>query len=222
MPSRWSDEQRAEALELYAAHGLTEAVRRSGVPRSTLHRWAQAAGAESGSREHSHRQTRAARAATTAAHAAGRATFAERLAHLADERADLAGRLLTDLAPDSAQLIARRLDRALEGDDLVADAAQRWADCLRLERLAADMGPDAVRDAQEATRSARADLEAAERLALSTRDLLAVLDRSVAGYLALEGAAADDRGAGAIVVELLIPEPEDTATVVDAADLPPR
>lgn len=41
MASRWTAEQRAEALELYEQVGQSEAARRTGIPRGTIGDWAR-------------------------------------------------------------------------------------------------------------------------------------------------------------------------------------
>lgn len=44
--SRWTDAQRAEALDLYGTEGLAEARRRTGIPKSTIVGWARDAGVD--------------------------------------------------------------------------------------------------------------------------------------------------------------------------------
>lgn len=42
---RYTDEQRQQAVDLYTEHGTAEASRRTGIPRRTIRRWANQAGA---------------------------------------------------------------------------------------------------------------------------------------------------------------------------------
>ena len=41
---KWTEEQRAEALQLHHHHGPAEAERRTGIPRATIKSWARRAG----------------------------------------------------------------------------------------------------------------------------------------------------------------------------------
>jgi transposase-like protein len=81
----YSDQERADALELYVEHGLAEAARLSGVPRGTLSSWARRAGVHTDAAGASR-----ARARTEAA----RARWAE---VTQEHREELAGRLLAEV-----------------------------------------------------------------------------------------------------------------------------
>lgn len=139
-----------------------------------------------------------------------------------EDRTDLAELLIGKMSKVSAELLVKRLQRALEAEALVDMAAERWADCLKVERMAQaeGLGRDEVAAAKRATAEASDDLAVAHRLAIGTRDLVGILTRSVTDHLALAGIDAEERSTGEIIVELLIPEPEaGDAEVVDEDDL---
>lgn len=81
----YTDQQRADALELYVEHGLAEAARLSAVPRGTLSSWAVRAGLQTDA---------AAAAAQREQTEAARARWAE---VLQADREELAGRLLAEV-----------------------------------------------------------------------------------------------------------------------------
>lgn len=222
MAAPYPDHIKARALELLAAGESIAGTRKTlaaehpgeRVPASaTLKAWCTAAGID--------RSVRPQRGAAAGAATPEKALEA-RLARQAEERRDLSELILTKLSRNAADLLARRLARALEAEELVDLAAQRWADCLKLERMAVEeqMGREAVREAKAATAAASDDLAVAHRLAIGTRDLVGILTRSVVDHLALAGVDAEDRDTGDLIVELLIPEPvPDDAAVADEDDL---
>lgn len=202
----YTPDERAAALELVADHGIAEAARRTGISTSTLSRWAKADGIEPGGQDSPAAQkTAAARVAAAERHAV--------------DRSELEDVLLRRITRVGAALIAGRLERALEAEQLVDDAVARWHDCMRTERQAADFGPDAVKDARQATAQASDDVAAAQRLAIGIRDLVGVTTRALNDYLALTGVDAEGRDTGELIVELLIPEPEPADTVHAEHDL---
>jgi hypothetical protein len=217
MSAAYPDEVRARALELLAVGTSIAATRRALTDQfgtspagSTLKRWATEAGVD--------RSVQPRKGGATPAEAQ-----AARLERLAIEREDLSEMLLSKLSRGTADLLARRISRALEAEELVDIAAQRWADCLKLERMAIEeqMGTEAVRDAKRATAAASDDLAVAHRLAIGTRDLVGILTRAVTDHLAIEGIGADERDTGEIIVELLVPEPtrpDEVATAAEVAD----
>lgn len=95
MPSPYTPEQRAGALELYAEHGPAEASRRSGVPSATIRQWAHRAGI-TGKRAET----------TAAATRAARVSWAERRARIADS-AGAAAETFLDRALNSGAKTAR-------------------------------------------------------------------------------------------------------------------
>lgn len=82
--TRYTDQQRADALALYVEHGLAETHRRTGIPRGTLSSWQQRAGVQTADPDGSR-----ARARTAAARARW-----EELSE--DRRQELAARLLAE------------------------------------------------------------------------------------------------------------------------------
>lgn len=61
MAGKWSDEQKAHALEIYRTDGPNEAERQTGIPHSSIIRWAQAQGVELESIENKSKAVQAAR-----------------------------------------------------------------------------------------------------------------------------------------------------------------
>lgn len=109
---KYTDAQRAQALDLYVEHGPAEAERRTGIPRKTIASWARRAGVQSD-----------APAKTAAATEAAKLTLEQRKTAMADRVLDEAGRLLDQLF--AATVEKRILSR---GDDgyvvATADRAQ--------------------------------------------------------------------------------------------------
>lgn len=94
MPKRpWTDEQRAEALQLLATVGKAEAHRRTGIPLGTIACWG-----------YRHKVTAAdATIATRQAVEHRVATLAERKARLAEQLADAAERMLADATASTVE-----------------------------------------------------------------------------------------------------------------------
>lgn len=87
----WTDEQRDEALLLYADHGVAVAAERTGIPRGTIASWARRAGVAGGVGINSE---------------AVQARSAMRRASALDRRTDIAAGLLDDVARLRAELFA--------------------------------------------------------------------------------------------------------------------
>lgn len=112
-----SPEQKAEALAIYAVSGLAEAHRQTGVPKPTLHRWANDAGLDVAAISIAHvEQTAAATEARIARCDAKRAEIRERILDAAGtmlDRIDLPhkefrGNLATEVNYDTAPADACR------------------------------------------------------------------------------------------------------------------
>lgn len=84
MPAKkWTDEQRAQALEAFREHGPAEAERLTGIKRATISSWAHREGVQS-----------VAPARTAAATRAAEQAWAQRRARLADKAGQAAETLL--------------------------------------------------------------------------------------------------------------------------------
>lgn len=95
---RWPPETQARAVDLYTTQGLATAATETGIPKSTIRRWAKNAGVDpAASRARSTEQTRAAT----------EASVARRAARLAEAREELTERVV------EAGLEALELERLL-------------------------------------------------------------------------------------------------------------
>lgn len=140
MPSKWTDEQRAEALQLVRdGVSVRDIEARTGIAKSVVARWARDAGIDSPRAE----QTAAATEATKLAWAQRRATLVDRFGEVAeklldriedDEQARDAKDLMTAaaIAVDKAQLLSGGATSRHEQLD-----AQRRRD--RVEELADEL-----------------------------------------------------------------------------------
>lgn len=149
--------------------------------------------------------------------ATGSAT-AQRLENLAGDRAELAAVLVRELSRPAANLIAKRLEAAVETETLVKLATDRYRDALIFEAQVrgsygegSDEAKGARAGAEKSVREARTDLRLALELSMDTRDLVGIVTRSVNDHLALEGLALSDKGGGDLIVELAIPRPDRKA-----------
>lgn len=130
MPNRWPPETQAQALDLYTTHGLAEAHRRLGIPKSTIRGWASAAGIEAAQvAARSGEQTRAATAASVRrrelALAEVRERLVDRLARQAEEALALEAEMVG--AQLAALRAARRSRRGEAGEALAGRVAQVMA-----------------------------------------------------------------------------------------------
>lgn len=135
MPSKWSAEHREQALALLRdGAGVREVERRTGVPRSTLSAWAQAAGVQVAGAEQ-----------TAAATNGARIRWAHRRAEIADRMGDLIVGLLdgieTTEAPRDKKDLAVTAAVLVEKAQLVSGGATSRGEVLdeqrRRERVAA-------------------------------------------------------------------------------------
>lgn len=148
----------------------------------------------------------------------------ERRRRTAKARGELAELLVDRLARPAAELLAGRLAEAVEDEELIAAARERYTDALKMERQAsADFGPEARKDAAKVTKEARIDLKYAERRRPDVRELVGVLTRAVGDHLDLEGEEVErEQVVGDLVVELVgIPRPDPAATDDDAVQVQP-
>lgn len=107
---RWTEEQKAEALELYVEHGPSEAARRTGIPSKTISSWAKRSGVQSDVLGN-----------LAAAVKVAEMRWAERRARLADEAGALAEILLKRAKVEKVPRDARYL---VEGMEKAAGVAQ--------------------------------------------------------------------------------------------------
>lgn len=231
-PRRYTDAEKAAALDVLRAEGLAAAARHSGAAKSTIKAWAAAAGITPDDYA-----TAAARSATERATAA---SAAARTAATVEKRATLAELLLDRNAQRAAELIADRLTEEADAAAKVADASARLDSAiLALEVLNAPDDPDdpatpeeraarqAMRkDARQAVTDARLNLLALRAGRAKLPELVGVLTRAVHDHLRLLGDldAVDDGAPFAITltaprparqpldVVTLDPDPQDAPT----------
>lgn len=190
----YSDAQRTEALRLVATQGMAHAHKVTGVPKSTLSRWAKAAGVDT---EGTARQrTAAATEAVRARAATVRLSTVELLeAHIAQ-----AGQYLATVAGANAH--AADLIAGLD-PDLIEERATIAGPVY----LATD--PDAL--------AAQKVAAALAGLPLAPRDAEGLLTRAIHDLQLLKGEATER---GELVVEFGVPRPNPGATrVVDQDQL---
>lgn len=150
-----------------------------------------------------------------------------RLERLAQGRDALSELLLDKLSKPAAALLMRRLETAVDAEELVDVARERWADSMKLEaQVRQDFGPksDELKSARRATYDARVDLELAKEGTLEVRDLVGILTRTLGDHLVIEGLdleEEEDQG-GNVEVTFNVPRPDPKAAdaaVVRQADL---
>lgn len=199
---------KAGALAILVADdgGLAKAAEYAGVSKSTVSRWAKAAGI---SPDQYGGEGRKQTADATAA----------RMAAVVKDRGELDELLRQGLALPAARVIAQRLQRVEADEELIEVARNRWKDAMAVEAQASDFGPDAVRQASQATAKAKVDVLVAEAGTISTRDLVGILTRSVHDHLALNGEDADV-APGEVSVVFTAPRPERRP--LEVVQLPPE
>lgn len=212
---RYTDEQKATALEELKANGLAAAARQSGAAKSTVLAWAKAAGLDPA--------LYADRSTDQNAKAAAASAAVRRTTMLAN-RAALADTLLGRLAPKAAELIAARLEEeATLAERLAADEERLEAAILALDALGQPDDPADPATVDERKVKAKMREEARERVKDATMmlrahrdarvkvpELVGVLTRSVSDHLALEGDAEQVAGAEAFTVVITSPRPQRT------------
>jgi hypothetical protein len=127
---------------------------------------------------------------------------------MARRREDLSEILLDRLTRPAADLIADRLAEAKEYEEVVTAASRRFLDALKAEEMARQFEYAEQVSARKAVVVAAAELKVALGLRTDIRDLVGVATRGIADHLALEGIFLEEREAGDIVVELLVPRPD--------------
>jgi hypothetical protein len=116
--TRYTDEQKAEALALYETHGPTAVETQQGIPKNTVAGWAKAAGIRTVRNE----RTAAAVEAHALAWAERRAEMVDRIGTVASAALDLCASSIADgttsKAKDAATTMAILVDKAqlLGGD----------------------------------------------------------------------------------------------------------
>lgn len=213
-PRRYTDEDRARALEVLQADGLAAAAAAIGCSKSTVSRWAEAAGIDlAATAERSTEQKRQAAAASVAA----------RAAKLVDRHAQLSDLLLERLAPQAAELIAERLEEDRRQAERIAEAEEHLDAAIAALAVIADVaeGADNPEEARRVAREerkgarervldARAVLEARRAGRVKVPELVGVLTRAVNDHLLLEGKAAEaaDATPAGFTVVLSAPRPD--------------
>lgn len=191
-PVRYSEEQRAEALDLVAAQGIAHAHRATGVSRATLSRWAKAAGIDVGEQ---------ARARTANATAVVRQRAAEVTANTVDlleHHIAQGGHYLGVVAGVNA-LAAERI-------------ASLDPDLISIEHGIA--GPYTVLGDRAAADAAKVALALAG-LPLAARDAEGLVTRAIHDLQLLRGEATER---GELVVEFTVPRPDPGGVVVVEQD----
>lgn len=228
--SRYSDADKAEALEVLKADGLAAAARAVGCSKSTVIRWARAAGLDPA--DYADRST-------TQNQQAARASVAARQAAMVDRRASLSDLILERITPRAAELLADRLDEEAEVAEQVKAAAERlelaigFLDATAEEAKALDENATTRqrRFLEEQRRQARADVDDAQAILKAHRagrlrvpDLVGVITRGIHDHLALEGEAAEVADAAGFTVVLSAPRPNrrnrPDPVVLDPEDTP--
>lgn len=215
---RYTDADKAAALEVLKAEGLPAAAKSAGCSKSTIIRWAKAAGLDpSAYAERSTEQNKAAAAASVAS----------RRRAMVDRRIAISDLLLEQLAPEAAAILADRLAEERATTELVKGAAERLE--LAITGLGAIVGlieeakaegstvsAEQLANLEEQRKAARAHvtdakviLEAHRAGRIKVPELVGVLTRAIADHLTLEGdaeAAAAHDGTGFTVI-LSAPRP---------------
>lgn len=207
----YTDKQVAAALDVLKEKGLSAAAASAGCSKSSIIRWAKAAGLDPA--EYADRSTEQNAKAAAASVAARRAAMLDRRAGLSDQ-------LLGELAPKAATILlgrleedeelTRRLDDAttkLEAAIIgleVAGSPPEGADKDELKRYA-----EARKQAVAAVRDAMLVRRAWDDARVDVRTLVGVLTRAIGDHLNLEGDLEDlATGAGAFTIVLTAPRPQ--------------
>jgi transposase-like protein len=221
---RYTDADRARAVEVLKADGLTAAAKAIGCAKATVLAWAKAADVDPS--DYADRSTDQNTRAAVAAVAARRATMVKNRAALSDE-------LIGKLAPKAAALIADRLDEEARYAELIAEAEERL-ELAVIGLLACGDPPEdadvdtrktfaeARKTARAAVADARLILDAYRSGRVKVPELVGVLTRSVTDHLALEGEAQDAAAAsGSFAVTITAPRPPRRAPAPGVVTLDP-
>lgn len=205
------------AGDLGALKELLEARARwpQGLPVDrSLRQWAKDAGLELAT----------GNAAAGAQTAKARQARYARLERHRDELSELIG---SRILPKSAELLIRRLEEQDEVERYVADARERLAEALTMEKAADGMGDEAVRSARRQVILARLMLEVERDGRIPFRDLIRLTQVGIAQHLTLEGLDEDDTDeTNPLIVEIHLPRPAPPGAIEVAAvpqhELPER
>lgn len=221
---RYTAADKAAAIDVLKADGLTAAAKASGAAKSTVLRWAEAAGLDP--------SAFADRSTEQNARAARAAVAARRLTMTA-QRVELSDTLIGSLAPKAAALIASRLDEEDRYTELILAAEERLelavAGLLACGDPPEDATPEVRKTFAEARKGARAAVADARLILDAYRtaraklpELVGVLTRAVTDHLNLEGEAADAAQAtGSFMVTLTAPRPTRKAAPPGVVTLDP-
>jgi hypothetical protein len=213
MTRHYTDADKTQALELYAADGLAAAHHATRIPRSTISGWARIAGIEPG-------RTTDKTAAATAVAAAARAA----------ERQEVSDYVLGRLARKSAHHVETHLDRQPAAIARLDEALVDYDDAVAALRAQRELDPtdeDATKALAARVLEARHHAATAQAACLDVRSLVGIISRGVHDHLALEGIAQVADEDGSLVVELVLPprrfdDPVPAHELPAAAGDPPR
>lgn len=224
-PRTYTAEQKAAALEVLKVDGLAAAARSAGASKSSVIRWARAAGLDPA--DYADRSTEQNAKAAAAAVAARRATMLE-------HRAGLSDRLVGELAPKAAAILLNRLDEDAELTDKVNAATEALELAIAALEVAGTPDEDATPEQLKTFAAARKQAVAAVKDAMlvrrawadarvDVRTLVGVLTRAIGDHLNLEGDLEPlEGGAGSFTVVLTAPRPERGEAVPELVTLPPE
>lgn len=209
----YTDAEKARAIDLYinGGYSLEDVAAEVGCHKGTVRDWLRAAGLTGADIAAARDRNRTMTEEATKV----------RLAEATRNRIELLGLYRRDISLAAAKLLARKLARAVDDEELVELARSRWRDALIVEAQATDFGPDAVREARGASMKAKVDVMVAEAAVPDANDLSMILNRSVRDLLAIEGyeaELADEDADGRLTVVFTAPRPDRHLTVVQ---LPP-
>lgn len=215
---------KAAALKVLKAEGLPAASAASGASKSTVKRWADAAGiAPSEYAERSSEQNARAAAASVAA----------RRTAMLERRVELSDQLVGQLAPKAAAIILTRLDEDAELTRRLDDATEKLEAAIIALEVGGTPPADATPEQLKAYAAVRKQAAAAVKDAMlvrsawsdariDVRTLVGVLTRAIGDHLGLEGDVEElAAGAGAFTVVLTAPRPERGEAVPPIVTLDP-
>jgi transposase len=203
MGNRFSEQEKALAVSLFVEENLSlrAVAERVGCSVSTLRGWLAKAGVNPAEVARDRGRHEAQTEAATAA----------RLAKHKQQRNELVDLLRESLTLRTASMIAAKLARAEEDEELVKVARDRWRDALAVEAQAADFGPAEQKAARKAAMAAKVDVLIAESAVPTLNELSMVLNRAVRDLLAIEGydhELAEEDADGRLTVVITSPRPD--------------
>lgn len=129
--SKWTTQQRDEALNLYLDHGPHEAARRTGIPIGTIASWAHRSGLQTLCTENN----LAAAQATRAAWQARREAMIDEIGRIAEKALTVADEMLDDRLPSKAKDAALTMAVLIDKAQLLAGAATQRTETITSDHL---------------------------------------------------------------------------------------